>query len=412
MISWNKTTASGAIAMPALFLIPGFGLYLPNALIVVLSVCAFVNFLDSLVKRQLPRITSVFPWLLLGLAAWAACTTFWALDTKIALQGAGELMGLAIILILLFPACQALSVTERKRAIAAYLAGLLVATAMLIVDFVSGVQLAAWFRDYDITDVLQQELAQRSLNRGVSLLALYAPISLLAAWHGPVVILRWLGLASTLIATTICLNWGKDAVWLSLLAALLMGGLSVLPRHLGRNLLISGFALLLAASPMLTQLIPPAPQTIWEQFRHWPPSLQHRLFIWSFTGEHIAQHPLSGWGMNSAKIIPEGDQDYTVGSGEGQLQWRALPLHPHNAILQWWLELGLPGSVLAGGMVVSVILAIWRLNGRFSRIAAAACVGPAFTMSLLSFGAWQSWWLAGLLIVAWLIKILDPLDQA
>jgi O-antigen ligase len=50
----------------------------------------------------------------------------------------------------------------------------------------------------------------------------------------------------------------------------------------------------------------------------------------------------------------------------------ALPLHPHNAALQMWLELGVA--------------------------AAAGCFVSATVFALISYGIWQSWWLPALTI--------------
>src|SRR5207302_8324015 len=68
-------------------------------------------------------------------------------------------------------------------------------------------------------------------------------------------------------------------------------------------------------------------------------SAGHRLLIWSFTGEHIAERPLLGWGLDSSRAIPGGNSEIRPGQN-----W--LSLHPHDAALQVWLELGMPGAVL------------------------------------------------------------------
>lgn len=412
MMPSTKVSWSGILAALALFLIPGFGLYLPNGLVVVLSVYTLASLLESLKTRRWPRLTGIFIWLLPALATWAAISANWALNANLALQGATQIAGLAVITVLLLSRSTAMAPKDQDRAVKAYLFGVMVATVMLLVDSATNMRLVGWFRAYDITDPLQFELAQRSLNRGIALLGLYMPITLLLAWRCSCRYWRWPGLASALIAAILCLSWGKDAVLLSFLAAGLFGALALLPNRSGRMLLVAGFTMILFASPLVAGLLPSSPQTIWEEFRDWPPSLQHRMFIWNFTSGKITEHPIRGWGMNSAKIIPGGDKDYSVGSGQGELQWRALPLHPHNAILQWWLELGLIGTLLAGGMVIATILAIWRMHERITRVTAAACLGSAMTISLLSYGAWQSWWLAGIIIVAWLFKFLAPLDQA
>lgn len=411
-MNWStKFSWSGLVAVPAWFLIPGFGCYLPNALIVVLSICAGVSLAEMIWRRD--RLHALVPvtWAILVLAGWAAVTAFWALDGGAALRGAAGLLGVAVILILLWQANGHLSPLEKRWIAAAYLIGTFVAIAMLSVDIFSNAQLAAWFRDYDTTDVLQQELAHRSLNRGITLLAFYTPVYCLVAWRCTVPYLRPIALAVGAIALVYCLNWGKDAIVVASAAAILFAFLPFRPWRATRWLLIIGFCTYVAAIPFVTRLIPP-PQVIWEEFRHFPPSLQHRLFIWSFTSQRIAEKPLLGWGMNSAKIIPDGDQDVTVGWGTGELQWRALPLHPHNAVLQWWLELGLVGALTATSGVVALMSALWRQPDQGRRMAGAASLGAAMVVSLLSFGAWQSWWLAGMIIVAWMFKITDPLDQA
>lgn len=411
-MNWStKFSWSGLVAVPAWFLIPGFGCYLPNALIVVLSICAAVGLAEMVWRRDRPRSPAPVVWTIIALAGWAAVTAFWALDGGAALRGAAGLLGVAVILIMLWQANGHLSALEKRWIATAYLIGTCVAVAMLSVDIFSNAQLAAWFRDYDNADVLQNELAHRSLNRGITLLAFYMPVYVLVAWRCTIPYLRPIALAVGAIALVYCLNWGKDAIVLASAAAILFAFLPVRPWRATRWLLILGFCAYVAAIPFVTRLIPP-PQVIWEEFRHFPPSLQHRLFIWSFTSLRIAEKPLLGWGMNSAKIIPDGDRDVTVGWGPGKLQWRALPLHPHNAVLQWWLELGLVGALIATGGVVTLISALWRQSDPAKRMASTACLGAALIVSLLSFGAWQSWWLAGMIIAAWMFKILDPLDQA
>ena len=412
MTKITKVSWTGNVAILALFLIPGFGLYLPNGLVVVLAVCALVCLLELLKTRRWPGFNKPWIWLLPILSLWSAITAFWAQDSTLAIQGMAQLSGLTLIAILLLASPIMLTAMDKDRAVKAYILGVIVAASMLTFDSLTHMRLAGWFRNYDVTDGLQLELAQRSLNRGIALLGFYMPITFFLIWRYPQPVWRWAGLLFSLIAAVLSLTWGKDAVLLSFLTAGLLAALSLLPARIGRTLVVAGFAVALLAGPLVARLIPSSPQSVWEEFRDWPPSLQHRMVIWKFTADKIAERPLIGWGMNSAKIIPGGDTDYSVGSGQGELQWRALPLHPHNAILQWWLELGAVGALLAGALVVTIIFMIWNLPDRFTRMTASACLGSAITISLLSYGAWQSWWLAGILFVAWLFKFLDPLDQA
>jgi exopolysaccharide production protein ExoQ len=127
----------------------------------------------------------------------------------------------------------------------------------------------------------------------------------------------------------------------------------------------------------------------------------HRLVIWRFVAERIAERPLFGWGMDAARGLPGGDHlvseiapGVTLPPGA-----RALPLHPHDAALQWRLELGLPGAALC---LAIVGFALWRIAGLapLRRAASLAAVAAAIVVSSLSFGFWQAWWLSCLWLTA------------
>jgi len=395
----------------ALFLVPGFGLYLPNGLIIVLLVCAIIRLGECLWYRHLPRWHQLSPLLIIALALWAALSSLWAINVKAALEGAGSIAGCSLLLVFSLNTASALDANQRQRAIRAFIFGSAVAMTMLLVDIVSGGQLAGMFRNYDVSDVFQKELALRSLNRGITLLAVLTPILFLAVWRLRRPSHRWTGGVLAGLGLACSVFWGKDAVVLAVIAATAAAGLILLPHPWPRRLLSGSLIILVMLWPLAVRSLP-EPQRIWEEWQAWPQSLQHRLYIWNFTSTRIGEKPWLGWGMNSAKYIPGGDRDIKVGSGQHELQWRALPLHPHNAILQWWLELGAIGAVLAGCVAVSAIRALCRLPDRPRRLVSAAIFGQACVVSLLSFGAWQSWWLAGLILCVWLINILEPLDQA
>ncbi len=110
-----------------------------------------------------------------------------------------------------------------------------------------------------------------------------------------------------------------------------------------------------------------------------PPSWRERVDIWIFAAHRVATHPWLGWGMDSSRaFVPD------------------IPLHPHNAALQVWLELGLPGAVLAALVIAAIFR---RLAGLVERdrmlVAAAAASAAAYqTIGAFSFGLWQQWWLA------------------
>lgn len=120
-------------------------------------------------------------------------------------------------------------------------------------------------------------------------------------------------------------------------------------------------------------------------------SAWHRLEIWSFVGGKIAQKPLLGWGLDSSRAIPGGNASIPD-APDGQ-QW--LPLHPHNAALQLWLELGVPGALLFAWFVPWVWLALERAPWPpLYAAAAASSLVTALIVGFGSYGVWQEWWIA------------------
>ncbi|MDP8917123.1 MAG: O-antigen ligase family protein [Pseudomonadota bacterium] len=109
-----------------------------------------------------------------------------------------------------------------------------------------------------------------------------------------------------------------------------------------------------------------------------PASSAARLDYWTFAAERIAERPLQGWGLDASRAFPNG-----------------FALHPHNASLQLWLELGLHGAILAALIWWWLFELVVRV-ARTDRLAAGAAAGAAtawFVIANLSFGLWQEWWL-------------------
>ena len=132
-------------------------------------------------------------------------------------------------------------------------------------------------------------------------------------------------------------------------------------------------------------------------------SMWHRLAIWSFVGSRIAERPAFGWGLDSSRAIPGGDAPIPDGH-PGQTM---LPLHPHNAPLQVWLELGLPGALLFALFAARLWLALGRVP--WPPLYAAAAGGSlvtALTVALSSYGVWQEWLIASEFLTLFLILVM------
>jgi O-antigen ligase len=127
-------------------------------------------------------------------------------------------------------------------------------------------------------------------------------------------------------------------------------------------------------------------------------SYVHRLYIWQYTANKITERPLLGFGMGSSPNDSIGgavvDWPYTHPDGRIEMiHSKQIPLHPHNAILQWWLELGFVGVLWIIGALLLVIERIRILPKPYRQASLAFFTANAIT-ALVSIGFWQTWWWA------------------
>jgi O-antigen ligase len=108
-----------------------------------------------------------------------------------------------------------------------------------------------------------------------------------------------------------------------------------------------------------------------------PLSWGERMGYWSHAIDWIADKPLQGWGLDASRMFGPG-----------------IVLHPHDAALQIWLELGAIGA-LSAAVFWGVTLP--RLARPAPSLAAAATAASSATFLLylaVNFGVWQEYWLA------------------
>jgi O-antigen ligase len=150
---------------------------------------------------------------------------------------------------------------------------------------------------------------------------------------------------------------------------------------------IAGLYVLFA--PALTQLF--LSPHLWQHLTiTFKTSWLHRLYTWEFITQKIYQKPLYGWGFNSARFMAT-PHDVTL---EG---WELVPLHPHNGVLQVWLELGGIGIFLFLALIMlSLKKELFKNKEPFLASTFCASFASASIFFIVSFGVWQSWWVSTL----------------
>lgn len=354
-------------------------------LLSVAGVCAAGLVLSVGGRRPSPALR--FTAALLGcLLAWGTVSALWSVDPSRSLIVAARLAGLFAVGLVLAWAAERVKAPDRLTFL--LLVGLALGIATAAADFVTQGMLGAPF-----TDRAYQPAA---LNRAsVSFAILLLPASAVLVRCDRAILAL---ISATLTAALIYVLAGTAAKG-ALLAGFSMGLLLYFWRARVARVAAVISVLIIITSPLsLAKLAQRAP--LWEAADAVKLSAGHRLLIWSFTGDRIAERPLSGWGLDASRAMP-GGKDLI----RPHQTW--MPLHPHDAPLQLWLELGVLGAAVFALLVALAWFAIaatyWP---RLFAAAAGASLMAALMASFASYGIWEEWWLGTLLFVMFAIIVM------
>jgi O-antigen ligase len=397
-------TASGTILALAAILAPPLAVLAPLALAPLLAlVAAALAVSDGRRCVEALRPLALLAVLLVALSLWAGFSAAWSPIPAHSLFEAGRLLVIAAAGLLAIGAGVALTASDTQRLSRATIIGVAAAIVLLQIERWSG---GAVLRVLHRTPLDPAMLIYR-YDRGVTFL-------LLAAWPAAIALAGQRRIAALIVGAVIV---AASLVAFKSQTAVLAGAVGViaillawrLPR-VAAALMIGGTLLLVIGFP----LVAPGGSAI-EQIRQDAPSLKesaiHRLIIWRFVADRIAERPVIGWGMDASRAIPGGEAHASDAMPEVKMSGivTMLPLHPHDAALQWRLELGLPGALLC---IAILGLVLWRIAASAQipppqRALALACAAAILTIAMASFGAWQAWWLSSIwLTAAFIVGVL------
>jgi len=176
--------------------------------------------------------------------------------------------------------------------------------------------------------------AATEYNRGISYLVIFAFPLLAYLWRAGK---RWeAAFVTLLILFPASLTESRTTKLAFLLGLATAVAAMVLPRVTKHGLTAILFALITFPFAVMAMFLR---YPNW--YAHLPQSWQHRVEIWDYMSYRIIDRPFLGWGFGSSKMMtyqqPHGDMYQWVKASAG---------HPHNAVLQMWVELGVAGLAL------------------------------------------------------------------
>ncbi len=146
-------------------------------------------------------------------------------------------------------------------------------------------------------------------------------------------------------------------------------------------------------------------KTLGDNFHYIAGSYQHRLLMWERLGEETLKNPLIGQGFEASTTFPKGDivriivkkpifdfssrQVTSIIANDGIDN--IFSTHPHNGIVQIWVDMGFIGIILILSVLWAVTHAITRIQSPLERSCLFGFLLFYEVIHLVGFGLWQKW---------------------
>jgi O-antigen ligase len=403
--------AAGAFAMPLAVLAP-------KSVAPLFVVAAIAALAARVVRaRAAVPVPVRLTVALLSFAALAVLSALWSIDSGQTLKAAGAVSGLLFAAAALIGLAARVDDPGREIVRGAVMIGGAIGIGLVVVEVSFDRPILVAYHTWLGNPVEDMSYLLTALKPTASVLALFAWPLLLAARHrySRIVALAAGGILLALFAAL------KAAT--PLIAFLFGGAAFVLARRCGR-LVMPLLGAVLTIGILVAPWIPswlPSPEWETRKLHFLSNSTIHRIQIWQTTADHIHDRFWLGHGFNSARrMYPQGTNVEKILRRDDPAKtfinpFEPIPLHPHNMILQIWLELGLAGAILVLMALGTVLATLHRAAlEKTEKAAGYAFFVTALTIGCISFGAWQAWWLSTIFLNAALMVAVfsRPLGSA
>jgi len=388
------------VAFPVMSHAGGLGI---AAIVALSGLLGVIGFWPNQLRQFLITVPAAF-WAIIALLTWGAISVLWSpYQTSDTLNNAIKILfGMPVYL-----GCAAMICAQNKytRNILPWLfiAALVGSVAAVLTDLMTNYSLTLFLdplAEGESTSSRQADMIQ-NISHAVSVLVLLiVPASIFLWQKGSIGKLLAILLIGVIGFCTHKAN--ASAAQVGLLAALVFMGLANLNAKLALRgaFLMAGASLLFA--PILAFL---SGKSSADMRAKLPFSWEERVFNWEVLFQKILEHPIIGHGFDAVRTF---NDTHTIRGFEG----RALvSLHPHNAGLHLWVEVGFIGVILA---CLALYLGTQKLTGdgglsKQRMVAAAGFCAATTVMANLSYGVWQDWWWASIIFAAATISFIRKL---
>ena len=383
-----------------------FGAIIPVAVIsskaiMLLLIAAFFAVLPAIIRDRLALGSALREYRSITIAiclllTWGMLSAVWSIDPAESVVKALKLTAASFMGGIIVIGVGLTSATQKQRIVNAIISGIIVALCFTALRY-------AWIHLRPETNGFPEGLDPISaLNPGLTVLAVLfwpvmAELSVRSSW-------KTLAGVGIVLASLLAVSTSGSAVLAVLMGAIGFTAAAIWPRVATYVIAFVLFAGIVSAPFIASRLS--ADMRLPYLTKSLSGSAYHRVYIWEFAAEKSLSRPVLGWGLASSRAIPGGSEKPPVGTAY-------LPLHPHHAGLQIWLELGGVGALLAG--IISVMAVLRRQTRHHTRLSLCVLAGTALSIASVAFTAystWQSWWVAMIWLTCGILVGFRPSSSA
>lgn len=372
-------------------------------------------------NRCLPSASTLAALLFAAFVIWGVIGMAWSLDAWASLATAAKIALMAALGLPLLSASQDLDPIRRRLVMQASLGGLVVGLGFMAIEVFANLPITRFlYAGLHISHPIFPSMLDPAATVLVLVSAYVTGESLSRRHFGLAVAIGIVAVALAVLSQSMAAGLA-GLLAIPMLIAVYCGGAPI-----GRAMAVIAAAAIMAAPLLPTRVLGPVKEFNWSADAI--PSVYQRIAIWEFAEQRIDERPILGWGLDAARRIPGGHNGIKAGSlhiqnpvmrervtkyfDSGNIE--QMPLHPHDGALQIWLEAGAVGAALAAVLVLSALFAVARRwpADRIGTAATLAFALAALVIAGISYGIWQTWWLATLFLGATFSNMLLAKDPA
>ena len=238
------------------------------------------------------------------------------------------------------------------------------------------------------------ESVKMYLKPGFSICALYF-------WPWAFLVYRKFSLRVTIAlvsaAMLVIIAGGANTAISAIILGLAAVSMTLILRRNSKIIFLTVLLLGIFAMPLLPGYLPD-PLVAGKNLSFLSHSAIHRVAIWQKSAYHISQNPIIGYGFDTSRSLYQSDSkaNRVFIPDVPEKTWLAyvepIPLHPHNLVLQIWLELGLVGASLLAIILSIIVRSINLVENDWLKVATAyGILTSSLVVAVIGFGAWQTW---------------------